>query len=160
MKITDQAMNNNNNITHRKYHSMHSQVIVDNTGKSRYIESGFIGHLNDAQQCVLMRHIGNDLPFPDDCVLLGDKIYPNRHPIVTSYSEAQLRLMDYRRKRKCRKLNRYIQQYRVCVEHAIAEIKCYRSVGTIWRHHREVLPRVVTICAGLVCRKKEIGLIL
>jgi hypothetical protein len=31
-----------------------------------------------------MRQIGIDLPlFPDDLYLLGDKIYPNRHPIMT-----------------------------------------------------------------------------
>ena len=143
---------------HRQYHAIHTQVVVDNNSKIRYIESGFPGHLNDAQQYRLMNDIGNVLPFPNDCILLGDKIYPNRHPILTEFTELQLRQRDDRL--RCRKLNKYIRQYRVYVEHAIAEIKCYRSVGTIWRHRRSTLPRVVTICVGLVCRKKDIGLIL
>ena len=52
-----------------------------------FIESGFLGHQNDAQQFMVMRQIGNDvsLPFPDNCFLLGDKIYPNRHPVMTPY---------------------------------------------------------------------------
>jgi len=57
--------------------------MVDNTGKIRNIECDVIGHLNDAQLCAIMRSIGKDLPFPDECVLLGDTIYSNRHRIVT-----------------------------------------------------------------------------
>ena len=143
---------------HRKYHAIHSQVIVDTYGKIRYAECGFMGHLNDAQQFTLMRRIRTDLAFADECVLLGDKIYPNKHSIITPYTTVQLPQRNGRRLIQCHKLNRYIQRYRVCVEHAIGELKVYRSVGTIWRHRREALPRVVTICAGRVCRKKEIGL--
>ena len=145
---------------HRKYHSIHSQVIVDNCGQIRYIECGFMGHLNDAQQFALMPKLGTDLPFPDECIILADKIYPNRHPIVTPYSAAQIRQRNAHQRRQSRRLNRIIQRYRICVEHAIAELKVYRAVGTVWRHRRRALPRVVTICAGLVCRKKQIGLIM
>ena len=57
---------------------------MDTYGKIRYyIECGFMGHLNDAEQFTLMRRIGTDFAFPDECVLLGDKIYPNKHLIVT-----------------------------------------------------------------------------
>ena len=52
-------------------------MAVDATGIMRYIESGFMGHLNDAQTFGLMRRIGTELCFPEQCVLLGDKIYPN-----------------------------------------------------------------------------------
>jgi len=52
-------------------------VIVDNTGKIRYIECNFFGHLNDAHLFAIMCCIGKDLPFPDECVLLGDTIYSN-----------------------------------------------------------------------------------
>jgi hypothetical protein len=46
---------------HRHYHCLHSQIVIDNTGKIRHVETGFFGHQNDAQQYQLMRHIGNDL---------------------------------------------------------------------------------------------------
>ena len=53
-------------------------MVVDATGIIRYFESGFMGHLNDAQTFGLMRRTGTELCFPEPCVLLGDKIYPNR----------------------------------------------------------------------------------
>jgi len=58
----------------------------DNTVQLRSIECDFIGHLNDAHLFAIMRNIENDLPIPDECVLLGDTIYQNRHPSVTPYS--------------------------------------------------------------------------
>lgn len=144
----------------RHYHAVHSQIVVDNEDVVRYVECGFLGHLNNAQQFRLKKQIGLDLNFPEECVLLGDIIYPNRHSVMTLHSAAQIRRKRGSNKRQCRKLNAYIKQHRVCIEHSIAELKCYRSVRTIWRHRRTILPRVVTICAGLVCRRKEIGLIM
>ena len=64
------------NSGHRKYHSIHSQVIVDSCGQIRYIECGFMGHLNAAQQFALMRKLGTDLPFQDECMILENNIYP------------------------------------------------------------------------------------
>ena len=54
----------------------------------RYIQSGFLGHLNDAQQFALMDQLGTDLELPDNCYmyLLGDKIYPNRGNVVTQFT--------------------------------------------------------------------------
>ena len=49
-------------------------MVVDATGIIRYIESGLMGHLNDAQTFGLMRRIGTELCFPKQFVLLGDKI--------------------------------------------------------------------------------------
>jgi hypothetical protein len=34
------------------------------------------------------------------------------------------------------KLNRLISEYRIKVEHAICELKCYKVMGTLWRHPR------------------------
>ena len=44
-------------------------MAVDATGIIRYIESGLMGHLNDAQTFGLMRRIGTELRFPEQCVL-------------------------------------------------------------------------------------------
>ena len=141
----------------RAYHCLHTQIIVDATGLIRYVESGFMGHLNDAQTFGLMRHVGRDLEFPNACVLLGDKIYPNGDSIMTPYTAAQLARKEPRMRRKCVKLNRHIRHYRIIVENAIAELKQYKITSTVWRHPRPLLSQVVTISAGLVCRKKLEG---
>ena len=122
-------------------------IHVDATGIIGYIESGFMGHLNDAQTFGLMRSIGTELCFPEQC----DKIYPNGNCIMTPYSAAQLA-------RSAKKLNRNIRYYRICVEHAFAELKQYKITSSVWRQPRPLLSQLVTICAGLVCRKKLDGL--
>lgn len=51
---------------HRHFHVIHTQVVVDNTGKICHIQSGFLGHHNDAQHFRLMPQIGHnqELDFP------------------------------------------------------------------------------------------------
>lgn len=62
-----------------------------------------------------------------------------------------------RLQRKCRKFNRTLSEYRVLVEHVIGEVKCYKVIGTLWRHPRTKLKRVAEICAGLVCRRRQLN---
>jgi hypothetical protein len=50
-------------------------VVVANTGKICHIQSGFLGHQNDAKHFRLMPQIGHNQEL--DVVLLADKIYPN-----------------------------------------------------------------------------------
>ncbi|XP_053390139.1 uncharacterized protein LOC128553052 [Mercenaria mercenaria] len=145
---------------HRQHHAVHTQVVVDNEGIIRFVQSGFLGHMNDAQQFAMMQRIGTDLVFPHDCFLLGDKIYPNRYPIITPFSAGQVARRHGRDRRRCVKFNRYVSSCRIIVEHSIGELKTYRAVSTIWRHPRYLLPSVVVICAGLVCRRKELNLIM
>ena len=116
--------------------------------------------MNDAQQFTLMTKIGPGevLNFPDDLSILGDKIYPNRYPNITAYTKAQLRRKRGGDLKKCRKFNNYVQSYRVTVEHSIAELKSYKAISSVWRHSRTLLSKTVKICAGLICRRKEIGL--
>ena len=114
-------------------------------------------HLNDAQTFGLIRKIGTELCFHEQCVLLGDKIYPNGNCIMTPYTAAQLARKEDRMKRKCKKLNRNIRYYRIGVEHAFAELKQYKITSSVWRHPRPLLSQLVTICAGLVCGKKLDG---
>ena len=104
-----------------------------------------------------MRRIGTELCFPEQCVLLGDKIYPNGNCIMTRYTAAQLARKVDRMKRKCKNLNRNNHYYRIGVEHAFAEFKQYKITSSVWRHPRPHLSQLVTICAGLVCRKKLDG---
>jgi len=60
-----------------------SQVKVNCTERMCHVETKFIGHPNDAQQFNLLSRIGLDLPFSDQCVLLADKLYSNRFPLMT-----------------------------------------------------------------------------
>ena len=139
---------------HRHFHCIHTQVDVH--GTIRYTESVYQGHLNDAQQYALMQEIGMGLQFPEELVLLGDKIYPNHGAVITPYTSAQLAWKQQLERRKCRKLNSLIKLYRECVEQSIGELKTYRSVSLLWRHRRTMLPSTVKSCAALVCRRKEI----
>jgi hypothetical protein len=88
----------------RHYHCIHTQVVITNDGTICYVECGFLGHQNDAQQFMLTRQIGIDLPFPDDLCILGDKIYPNLHPIMTSYTRQQIARKPLNLQQKCRKM--------------------------------------------------------
>ena len=145
---------------HRRCHVIHSQIVTDINGIIVYIESGFLGHMNDAQQLAFMAKIGpgEELDFPADCYLLADKIYPIRYRIITPYTAAQLQRKQGREQQKCRTFNRHLSSYRVTVEHALANLMSYRATGAVWRHSRRLLGRTVKICGGLVNRRREIGL--
>ena len=53
----------------------------------------------------MLPEISADLSFPDQCVLLADKIYPNQYPLMTLYTTAQIRRKQGRHRRSL-KLNR------------------------------------------------------
>ena len=56
---------------------------------------------------------------------MADKIYPNRTPVLTSYTSAQLARVPRLERRTYRKFNSLIRKYRIRVEHAIADLKTY-----------------------------------
>ena len=104
--------------------------------------------------------IGGQLPSADNCALLADKIYPNRHPLITPFSGAQIRTMQGNLQPRALRLNSDVNSYTITVEHAICELKIYRCISGIWRHPRRRLSRTMKVCAQIVCRRKNIGLIL
>jgi hypothetical protein len=77
---------------HRHFHAIHTQVIIDNAGYICYAEARFLGHQNDAKQFTMMQQIGVNRPlhFLEDCILLVDQIYPNRHQTVTLFTTQQI----------------------------------------------------------------------
>jgi hypothetical protein len=133
-------------------------VVVDNTGEICHIQSGFLGHQNDAQQFRLMPQIGHnqELDFPQNVVLLADKIYPNGYPLMAPYTRRQLNVRPENVRRKCRKLNRLITEYRVKVEYAICDLKHYKIIGTLWRHPRRMLKKIVELCGAFVRRRQTL----
>ena len=99
----------------------------------------------------LMRQLGTDLIFLEELCLLADKICYST-PVLTSYT-SQLARRPLVERRTCRKFNSLIRKYRIRVEHAIADLKTYKYVGSLWRHPLDMLPS--TVCASLVGRRSH-----
>jgi len=54
MKFTDRYMAKDKTIQATGHTTVFIEVMVDSTGRIRHIETGFLGHQNDAQQFNLM----------------------------------------------------------------------------------------------------------
>ena len=72
-----------------------STVVTANTTVSiniGYVHSGILGHMNDAQSFNSLPDISpkTGLPFPRETLILGDKIYPCRYPLITGFTAAQI----------------------------------------------------------------------
>ena len=91
MIYTDQLSNRKSSSysDHHQIHAIHTQIIVDNSGIIRFIQSGFLEHLNDAQLFAMMDRLGIDMPFPHYCYILRDKIYRNRGKVFTQSTTQQ-----------------------------------------------------------------------
>ena len=122
-------------------------------GMSFYVQSGFLGHMNDAGQYALMPNIGDGqhLDFLPDVYLLGDKGYANNYPILTRYqlgagADRDIKII----------FNTELSSRRVFVEHVISHFKTYRAViKGIYRHMRwfQFMPVVADVCACLAQRR-------
>ena len=87
---------------------IHTLVIVDHEGILRYVNSGFTGQ-NDAQYWNHVPFIGpnSELEFPEDCIILADKIFPNRYPLLSPFKIHQLTRRSRRERRICKKNQQY-----------------------------------------------------
>ena len=132
-----------------RFHCLSTQIVIDCTGKIRYLQSGFLGSQNDAGQFRDMPDIGpgEDLNFPEDCYLLADKIYPNTPPLITPFRRNQ---MDGPGERHF--FNHIHSSYRVTAEHTISYFKTFAAVKGVYRHQRHLMPVVADICASLAQR--------
>lgn len=143
---------------HRKYHCMHTQVISDVNNRIRYIHSGFLGHMNDAQTVTLMPQISPEGPlqFPADCWLLADAIYPCRHPTLPPYKANQITAAPANMQLQMKKYNKIHKRNRVFIEIVIGYLKHFRVIGTLNRHPRLNLARIVELCAALSLRRARL----
>ncbi|CAG2212839.1 unnamed protein product [Mytilus edulis] len=142
---------------HRKFHCIHTQVVIDNEKNICHIHSGFLGHDNDAFAYQQMKRIGPglDLDFPANGFILADSIYPNTRPLVTPYKANEIARLPRNEKRRKRKFNKLHKKRRIFVEHVIKELKTFRVIGAIYRHTRWELSCIVETCAGLAKRRAE-----
>lgn len=139
---------------HRHRHVMHTVVVIGNDMRFKYISAGYLGHSNDARCFQLMPSIGPDgeLPFPDDCFLLADLAYANEYPLVTPFSQAQVRAAPHRAE-----INVTLRKHRIYVEHLIKHIKTFRVVGSLYyRHSRRRIAQIVELAAGLAQRRLKL----
>ena len=77
---------------HRHFHAIHTQLIIDNAGYTYYAEERILGHQNNVKQFTMMQQIcaNGPLCFPEDCVILAEYIYRNRHPTNTLFTTQQI----------------------------------------------------------------------
>lgn len=139
----------------RYYHCIHTQMILDNMNNIRYIHSGFMGHMNDAQTFAHLPSIDQrgPLTMPDGLCLLADTIYPNTNTIVTKYTAAQINRMRPINRKKARKFNRILCSYRGYIERVFPSLKIFKVIGSLYRHPRWEMAAIVELCAGLAVRR-------
>ncbi|VDI45215.1 Hypothetical predicted protein [Mytilus galloprovincialis] len=140
---------------HRKYHCIHTQVIIDNDKNIVYVHSGFLGHENDAHAYRQFGPIGPGqlMDFPNNCYILADSIYPNEYPLVTPFKSVDIVRAPRREQRRRRKFNALHRKRRVYVEHIMKEFKTFRVVGSLYRHPRWQMASIVELCVGLSQRR-------
>jgi hypothetical protein len=73
---------------HQRFHAIHTQLVIDNAGYIYYAEARILGHHNNAKQFTMMQQIcaNGPLHFSEDCVILVEYIYQNRHPITALFT--------------------------------------------------------------------------
>ena len=93
------------------------QVIIDNEENIVHVQSGFLGHENDANCYRQIGSIGPDahLKFHANCYILGDCIYSNGYPVITPYKVTDIIRQPRAVKRARRKFNRLHRRRRVFV---------------------------------------------
>ena len=77
---------------------------------------------------------------------------PEKQHTLSPFTTPQINRKPEHLKRKSRKLNRVIGEYKIEVEHQIGELKRYKVLSTLWRHSRPKLTDIVETCAALVNR--------
>ena len=140
---------------HRHFHLLNTQLICDNEGHIRFLQTGFLGRMHDSQTFRLMEPVGpgRALDLPVGVVLLADKGYPDHPPLLTPFRQAQIRRMrNNRERRTARKFNFELSRKRVKVEHIFKHLKDYKCTTFIWRHPRWMLPMVIELCIFLTER--------
>lgn len=137
---------------HRHYHCMNTQMIIDNEGHIRFLQSGFLGSTHDALSFRLMGPIG---ALPPNAKMLADRGYPDGGLLLTPVRANQLRLLNNRDRRRARLFNRRLAKRRIKIEHIFKEIKTFKAVGQLWRHPRWLMPACVELAALLSERRTQ-----
>ena len=122
------------------------------------VRSGFPWHLNDAQQFTFLPNIGPNGPlyFPENTFLLAGKIYLYVYPLMTPFTNTQIRLRQLNYRHRMRSFNKKMNGKGIFVEHLHHGIKMYRVIGSLYRHSREDASYTVELCAALAHRSLQL----
>lgn len=123
---------------HRHYHLLNTQMVCDNRGHIRFLQTGFLGSTHDSLSYRLMVPVGPGLTLdiPQGVVFLADKGYPDAPPLLTPFIQIQIRRLGYRQRNKARRFNREHSRRRIKIEHVFKNLKDYKCTTGIWRHPR------------------------
>ena len=140
---------------HRHYHCVNTQLVIDNEGRIRFLQAGFLGSTHDAISFRLMEPIGpgHNLDIPPNAKFLADKGYPDGGSLLTAVRAGQMHLLNHRERRRARKFNRALEKRRVKIEHVFKEVKTFKAIGQIWRHPRRLMPVCVELATILAERR-------
>jgi hypothetical protein len=75
------------------------------------------------------------------------------YSVVTPFTSAQLRRLPRHERNIRRKINKNIRKYRVYVEHVIRLLKVFKIIGSLYRHNRDEMGRILCLCANLCARR-------
>ena len=69
-----------------------TQLFIDNACYIYYDETRMLGHQNNAKQFTMMQQIcaNGPLHIPEECVILAEYIYRNRHPTTALFTTQQI----------------------------------------------------------------------
>ncbi|CAC5381793.1 unnamed protein product [Mytilus coruscus] len=119
-----------------RINSVKNQVVLSRNHKDMDPENNFAsdfdpGHNNVAMTYRLIDAIGQHemLPFPRDCYLIGDTLYPSEHPIATPYTVRHLRNQNAIIRDQRKIVSEKIRASRVYVEHSIRRMNIYEIIG-------------------------------
>ena len=79
---------------HRHFHLLNTQLICNNRGHVRFLQTGGFRSMHDAHTCRLMTPVGPGkalVIIPQGVVLLADKGYPDDVALLTPFRQAQIR---------------------------------------------------------------------
>lgn len=140
---------------HRHYHCFNTQLIIDNEGHLRFVQTGFLGSTHDSTSYRLMTPVGNgrQLSMPPGAKLLADQGYPDDDTLLTPVRPVQMRILTNRERRRARNFNTHLASRRIKIEHVFKDMKSYKAIGNIWRHPRWLMPICIELVAFLAERR-------
>ena len=140
---------------HRHFHLLNTQMICDNKGHIRFLQTGFLGSTHDSQSYRFMAPLGRGLTLdvPQGVLFLADKGYPDIEPLLTPFRQVQIRRLGQRQRNKARRFNREHSRRRIKIEHIFKNLKDFKCTTGVWRHPRWLQPSVIELCTFLTERR-------
>ena len=105
--------------------------------------------MNDAQSFNSLHDISPKagIPFHRETLILGDKIYPYRYPLITGFIAAQIPTQPPLERERRLLFNENVKIHIAYIEHVIGQMKTFKIIGSLYRHSWGWMAEVVKLCA-------------